>query len=146
MDGDILRDVRGPSVNSFDMSNTMENPSAGDLPIWARLRRGLLVTIGCGCFILGAVLIVTMIRPETLQTLGTLELAAIVGFVVMPALTMICIRYDRLVVKRVQSIGCEQAAVQATVAHPARSRGMRVVHHARLNDDIKKPRDSAEAA
>lgn len=142
----ILRDARGRTVNNVDVSNTMDYPSAGDLPIWARLRRGLLVTIGCGCLILGAVLIVTMIRPETLQSLGTLELAAIVGFVVMPAFTMLCIRYDRLVVKRVKTTGCDQVVVHAPVAHPARTRGTRVVHHARLNEDTKKSRDPVEAA
>lgn len=146
MHGYILRDARGRSVNNFDVSNTMEHPSAGDLPIWARLRRGLLVTIGCGCLILGAVLIVTMVRPETLQSLGTLELAAIVGFVVMPALTLLSIRYDRLVVRRVKATGCEQIAMQALITHPARTRGTRVVHHARLNEDTKKSRDPVEAA
>ena len=120
-----------------------------------RFRRGLLITIGSGCLILGAMLTVTMIRPETLQTMGTLELGAIVGFVVMPVLTMFSIRYDRVIAKRVRLAEEEQVSTQSPIMHDAHVRVLKLERFARLSDTREpmaylerhqKTRDSIEAA
>jgi len=89
-------------------------------------------------------MMLTLVRPETLMKLSTVELASIVGFVVFPAATMFAVRYDRLVVQRCQ-IALEATSVQAEInpdetaeaqeaerrTHLAHERGGRVVLHQR---------------
>jgi len=112
-----------------------------------RIRHGLLLTIGSGCVILGAVLVVTMIRPQNLSSLGTAELFVIVGLIVMPALTLLSVRHDRSVLKTVVSGGYQHSNPQVRVAHRAHDRGIRIVHHARTGDvgERPEPRSRADA-
>ena len=123
---------------NHDLFNTLVYRSVDDLSAWTRVKRGLLVAIGCGCVVLGCVLVVTMVRPEMLQTTSTLELGVIVGLVGLPSLTIVSIWFDRSVVSRARTAGCAQnytnndSVVHALVAHGAHSRGIRVAHHTRI--------------
>ncbi len=93
-------------------------------------------------------MMLTLVRPETLMKLSTVELASIVGFVAFPAATMFAVRYDRLVVQRCQIASeatLEATSVQAEInpdetaeaqeaerrTHLAHERGGRVVLHQR---------------
>jgi hypothetical protein len=109
--------------------------------ISSRIRRGLLVAIGSGCLVLGLVLVVTVIRPETLGTLSTAELAAIVGLITLPALTMLSLKFDRSVVKALRHANCRQSVLESQSlparSHSAHTRGFRTVRHARLSDSTE---------
>tara|TARA_R110002072_G_scaffold42064_5_gene117626 strand:+ start:73255 stop:73722 length:468 start_codon:yes stop_codon:yes gene_type:complete len=111
---------------------------------WSRIRRGLLVSIGFGSLLLGAVLVVTTVSPETLQTMSTIELAGILGLVCMPVLTMLSIAHDRTVVKRAAS-SVYKSVVSGEPAPRVRHRStarsvpaVRLIHHARASDPIEK--------
>gem|GEM_PF-3166008 len=109
---------------------------------WARVRRGVLFSIGSGCFILGMVLIATLVRPDTLQKLGTLELAVIVGFITLPALTLVSICNDRKTVRSFTTSSYPEfvcsdslATDQVTrIAHVAHERGSRAALHVRPSE------------
>lgn len=103
----------------------------------ARIRRGLLVFIGGSCMVLGIVLMITMVRPETLGSLRTAELWAIVGLIVMPAFTMLCVRYDLAIVKTAKPASYQQISTPSRVAHTAHDRGSRSAHHARMVDSAQ---------
>ncbi len=122
---------------------------------WARVRRGLLISIGSGSLILSMTLIATIVRPEKLQTLGTAELMMVLGFLTLPVITLMCIRYDRSIVRSVMKTGCvdlpqcesicepvcESLASVSTaslrIAHEAHDRGLSPVHHARLGHSVE---------
>jgi hypothetical protein len=142
-----LARTEGRFLNKYDSYFQSPSDAAECLSCWARIRRGLLFTIGTGCLVLGMVLIVTMIRPETLSSLGTAELAAMVSLIAMPALTMLSIRHDRNVLKSLALLSYQQASTSSRVAHRAHDRGSRVVHHARAIDSVesqKAPKASIE--
>lgn len=115
---------------------------------WSRVRRGVLTAIGVGCFVLGMVLIATLIRPDTLQQLSTLELCAMVGLITLPALTLLSIRYDRKTVRYRASRGYQSDATRAQligdpigrtnhatqITHEAHKRTMRGAQHLRASD------------
>ncbi len=111
---------------------------------WSRIRRGLLVSIGFGSLLLGAVLMVTAVSPETLQTMSTIELAGILGLVCMPVLTMLSIAHDRTVVKRaapsVYNTDVSEDPIPR-VRHRSTVRSVpaaRLIHHARSPDPNEK--------
>ncbi|MGV6815595.1 MAG: hypothetical protein ACWA5W_11405 [Phycisphaerales bacterium] len=104
---------------------------------WSRFRRGVLVCIGSGCVVLGLTLMVTLVRPETLMTLSTAQLGGIIGFVVLPGLTMLAIRYDRAVVKRCVDIDNEIDQADR-VTHQPHRRGQRMVLHQRSVERTEK--------
>jgi len=157
-------EMRGSSLKNHDLFNTLVYRSVDDLSAWTRVKRGLMVAIGCGCAVLGCVLVVTIVRPEMLQTMSTLELGVIIGLVGLPVLTILSVRLDRLVVSRSRAVGCVQnqanndSVVHTLVAHGAHSRGIRVAHHVRVAEttepalseqaDVfeKKSREPVEAA
>lgn len=126
--------TEGRFLNNHDPYDQMVSNAADKDSIWARIRRGLLTAIGCGCLILGVVLVITMVRPETLQSLGTAELSTIVGLIAMPVLTMLSLKYDQTVVKSATSVIYQQSKTQTRVAHSAHDRGSRAAHHARITD------------
>ena len=107
----------------------------------SRIRCGLLVAIGSGCLTLGLVLVVTVIRPETLGTLSTAELAAIVGLITLPALTMLSLKFDRSVVKALKHADYIRSTSEPhpfpARSHSAHARGFRAVRHARLSDSTE---------
>ncbi|PCI08318.1 hypothetical protein COB72_08560 [bacterium] len=124
--------------SSAMISNILQTPQRSR---WARIRRGLLISIGCGCLMLGFVLSVTIIRSQTLQTMGTAELFAVVGFIVLPGFTFASIRFNRSTPKPVQATGCQQPLAQTRIAHHAHNRSLRSVHHPRAEDHTEKHRE-----
>lgn len=60
-----------------------------------RVRRAGLVTAGAGCLVAGVLLVWRVTRPDVLLGVGTLELAAVVGLLVLPGLTLGALRLER---------------------------------------------------
>ena len=120
------RDDEGRSLKNHDVLSHEDACSAGEsvavVSAWMRIRRGLLLLVGCGCVMLGMVLVVTVIRPEALSTLGTAELGAIVSLVVLPIVTMLTIRYERSVLSRSMVGGYKESAESVRVSHAAHDR------------------------
>ncbi len=124
--------LRIHEVFETEQSKMDSNEDAGEL-LWAQFRRGLLICIGCGCVLLGLTMMVTLVRPEMLMKLSTVELASIVGFVVFPAATLFAVRYDRSVVRRLR-VALDDSGVQDEsdrITHLAHERGVRGVLHQR---------------
>lgn len=134
----------GRILKEHDQALDIVAQRTGGYSHWGRVRRGVLFSIGSGCFILGMVLIATLVRPDTLQKLGTLELAVIVGFITLPALTLVSIRNDRKTVRSFTSssypeVVCVESVApdQITrVAHVAHDRGSRATLHVRPSESV----------
>ena len=124
--------------SSAMISNTAQAPQRSR---WARIRRGLLISIGCGCLMLGFALSVTIISSQTLQVMNTAELFAVVGFIVLPGLTFASIRLSRSTMKPVQTTGYQQSSAQIRIAHHAHTRNLRGVHHPKAEDHTEKHRE-----
>lgn len=113
---------------------------------WLQLRRGILLTVGSGCVVLGMVLVVTIIRPETLSTLNTAELGGIVSLIVFPVLTVFAIRYDRSTVSRSLARGYQEPTQDIRVSHTAHNRSGKVNRSkATATTQTQKPRAHQEA-
>lgn len=138
----ISNNAEGRSLENHDLYARVPNPPAGGVSLWTRIRRGLLVTIGAGCLVLGVVLMIVMVRPETLGTLGTAELFAIVALLVMPALTLLSLKYDQAVVKSTQRSSYQQLQSPSSVAHASHSRDLHAARHARVADPGDAPSQS----
>lgn len=120
------RDGEGRALKNHDVLSYEDACSAGEstavVSVWMRIRRGLLLVVGCGCVVLGMALVVTMIRPETLSALGTAELGAIVSLVVLPIVTMLTIRYERSVLSCSKISGYNESIEGVRVSHAAHDR------------------------
>lgn len=104
-------------------------------------------------------LVVTTIRPETLRSMPTAQVWGILGLVIMPALTLFSIRFERKVIgaankanaatsarstpenttgyPQFESIAIDKQVNEQRpmlVAHAAHDRSSRVVHHTRTLD------------
>jgi len=90
---------------------------------------------------LGFALSVTIISSQTLQTMGTAELFAVVGFIILPGLTFASVRLSRSTMKPIQTTGYQQSPAQARIAHHAHTRSLRSVHHPRAEDHTEKHRE-----
>lgn len=112
--------------------------SRGGPSCWSRLRRGVLLTIGVGCVALGLVLMGTLVRAETLGTLGTAQLLGIVVLIAGPALSLGALGLDRTAHERAAKVwviaddapeAC--AEIRVCVTHDAHPRSPKPAPHAR---------------
>jgi len=144
---DASQTSEGRFLKEHDPFFNNAHQRSGDEPgrsRWSRVRRGLLVSIGFGSLLLGAVLVVTTVSPETLQTMSTIELAGILGLVCMPVLTMLSLAHDRSVVRRaspsVYTIDVDNEPA-SRVRHRSTVRSIpaaRLIHHTRTPEPIEK--------
>lgn len=128
-------DDEGRSLENHDVLSyadaSTEGRSAIDQSTWMRIRRGLLLVVGSGCVVLGMVLVITMIRPETLSTLGTAELGAIVSLVLLPIITLLAVRYERSTLSRSKRTNYREISIENDerdpVSHAAHDRSDKAI-------------------
>ncbi len=129
------RDDEGRKLKNQDVlliSRSFPASSSSELlPMWSRVRFGSLLVVGWGCVVLGMVLVVTMIRPETLRSMGTAELWVIVSLIALPMLTLLALRYERSVLNRAFSDGYQQAVSKGKmVKGKENEQSVRIAHAA----------------
>lgn len=60
-----------------------------------QVRRAGLVAAGAGCLVAGVLLVWRVTRADVLLGVGTLELAGVIGLLVLPVMTLAALRLER---------------------------------------------------